>query len=72
MNFNAWSTNDPSTNEHVDVQSDHFKIVREIGAASTVLLKNVANALPLRQPRSLAIIGALLSQFGLATCRLAC
>ena len=68
VNFNAWSTNDPSTNGHVDVQSDHFKIVREIGAVSTVLLKNVAGALPLRQPRSLAIIGALSSPFDLLDC----
>ena len=45
----------------MDVQEDHFKIVREIGAASVVLLKNVADALPLRKPRSLAIIGRLLS-----------
>ena len=48
---------DPATNEHVDVQSDHYKVVREIGAAATVLLKNVAGALPLRAPKSVAIIG---------------
>jgi beta-glucosidase len=30
------------------VQADHFKLIREIGAASTVLLKNTGNALPLR------------------------
>ncbi|KAM5539627.1 hypothetical protein V8D89_006736 [Ganoderma adspersum] len=57
VNFNGWLLNDPATNSHVDVQSDHFKVVREIGAASTVLLKNVAGALPLRKPRSIAIIG---------------
>ena len=57
MNFNAWLPNDPATNAHVDVQGDHFKIAREIGAASVVLLKNVADALPLRKPKSLAIIG---------------
>ena len=49
--------NDPATNEHVDVQADHFKVVREIGAAGTVLLKNVAGALPLKAPKSIAIIG---------------
>ena len=59
VNFNGWLSNDPATNEHVDVQSDHFKVVREIGAASTVLLKNVAGALPLHKPRSIAIIGTL-------------
>ena len=61
MNFNQASPHDPATNEHVDVQEDHFKVVREIGAASVVLLKNVAEALPLRKPRSLAIIGRFLS-----------
>ena len=30
-------------NEHVNVQGDHYKLIREIGAASTVLLKNVNN-----------------------------
>ena len=34
-------------NEHVDVRADHAAIVRDIGSASTVLLKNVNNALPL-------------------------
>lgn len=34
-------------NEHVDVQADHYKLIREIGAASTILLKNVGGALPL-------------------------
>ncbi|TFY79509.1 hypothetical protein EWM64_g4508 [Hericium alpestre] len=34
-------------NEHVNVQADHYKLIREIGSASTVLLKNTHNALPL-------------------------
>ena len=42
MNSNSVEPNDPATNAHVDVQDDHFQVVREIGAASTVLLKNVA------------------------------
>ena len=29
------------------VQGDHYKLIREIGAASVVLLKNTAGALPL-------------------------
>lgn len=33
-------------NEHVDVQADHYKLIREIGGASTVMLKNNAT-LPL-------------------------
>ncbi|KDQ19728.1 glycoside hydrolase family 3 protein [Botryobasidium botryosum FD-172 SS1] len=45
-------------NKHVDVQGDHAKLIRQIGAASTVLLKNVGGALPLNKPRSIAIIGS--------------
>lgn len=33
------------------------RIIREIGAASTVLLKNLKQALPLKAPRSIGIIG---------------
>ena len=56
MNFNAWLQNDPATNAHVDVQGDHFKIVRQIGAAGAVLLKNTGS-LPLMKPRSLIVVG---------------
>lgn len=39
--------------------SDPFykRLIREIGAAGTVLLKNTNGALPLKKPKSLAIIG---------------
>ncbi|KAI0351205.1 glycoside hydrolase [Trametes cingulata] len=57
VSFNAFAMNDPATNAHVDVQEDHYKVVREIGAAGTVLLKNVGGALPLKKPRSIAVIG---------------
>ena len=57
MSFNAFDMTDPATNAHVDVQADHYKVVREIGAAGTVLLKNVAGALPLKKPNSIAVIG---------------
>ena len=43
--------------DSVNVQADHFKVVREVGAAGTVLLKNVAGALPLKAPKSLVVIG---------------
>ncbi|KAH6904389.1 cellulose-binding beta-glucosidase [Coprinopsis sp. MPI-PUGE-AT-0042] len=36
-----------SLNDHVDVQADHNKHIRELGAASIVVLKNENNALPL-------------------------
>lgn len=34
-------------NEHVDVRGEHGDLIRQIGSASTVLLKNTNNALPL-------------------------
>lgn len=50
-----------SNNQHINVQADHHKLIREIGAASTVLLKNKNQTLPLRSPehlRSIAILGS--------------
>ena len=41
----------------VDVRDDHNILIRELGAASTVLLKNVNNALPLKAPKSVAVFG---------------
>lgn len=43
--------------EIVDVTEDHASLIREIGAAGTVLVKNVNNTLPLRNPRFLNIYG---------------
>ncbi|KAL1938113.1 hypothetical protein VTO73DRAFT_11942 [Trametes versicolor] len=57
VSFNAFFMNDPATNAHIDVQADHYKIVREIGAAGSILLKNTDSALPLKKPRSIALIG---------------
>lgn len=57
-NFDAFKTDDEDVNEHIDVQADHDKIVREVGAASIVLLKNEKRALPLKKPRSLVLIGS--------------
>ena len=57
-NFNAFYPLDESTNEHIDVQDDHGKLVREIDTASIVLLKNVNDALPLKKPRKLVLIGS--------------
>lgn len=41
----------------VDVRGDHASLIREIGAAGTVLVKNINNTLPLRSPRFLNIYG---------------
>lgn len=47
------------TQQHppVDVQADHAQLIREIGAAGTVLVKNVNRTLPLKTPRFLCIYG---------------
>ncbi|KAF5356831.1 hypothetical protein D9756_006600 [Leucocoprinus leucothites] len=58
VNFAANDPDNDALNEHIDVQADHDKIVREIGAASIALLKNVDGALPLKKPRSLVLIGS--------------
>ena len=57
-NFNTFFPLDEATNEHIDVQDDHGKLVREIGASSIVLLKNVDGALPLKKPRKIVLIGS--------------
>lgn len=41
----------------VDVQDDHAKLIEEVGAAGTVLVKNVNNTLPFKKPRFLCIYG---------------
>ncbi|CEP14528.1 hypothetical protein [Parasitella parasitica] len=50
----------PERGLHLDVQGDHKREIRQLGAASTVLLKNNDNILPLSssQTRTLSIIGA--------------
>ena len=40
-----------------DVRGNHSAMIREHGAASTVLLKNERNALPLRKPRNIFVAG---------------
>jgi beta-glucosidase len=69
INFSSWTLETdgyayPEANEdytqvnwHVNVQGDHAALIREIGGASTVLLKNTNNVLPLKKPKSIAIIG---------------
>ena len=54
-----YSTSATSTQRRplVDVQADHAALIRTIGAAGTVLVKNVNNTLPLRRPRFLCVYG---------------
>ncbi|KAI0348700.1 beta-glucosidase [Trametopsis cervina] len=54
VNYNSWN---PSQGKHIDVSADHATLIRTIGAASTVLLKNTNGTLPLAKPKSIGIIG---------------
>lgn len=58
VNFDAFLPDDEEKNLHIDVQENHYELVRKMGAASTVLLKNVNQTLPLKKPRSLVLIGS--------------
>ena len=42
---------------NVDVRDDHAELIRELGAAGVVLLKNTNNALPLKTPKNVGIFG---------------
>jgi beta-glucosidase len=42
---------------NVDVRDDHAQSIRDLGAAGTVLLKNVNNALPLKTPKNVGVFG---------------
>ncbi|EIW75053.1 hypothetical protein CONPUDRAFT_140249 [Coniophora puteana RWD-64-598 SS2] len=57
VTLNSFNAYDP-LNRAVNSQSDHYKIVRQVGAAGTVLLKNENNALPLNKPQSLVLVGS--------------
>ena len=71
INYDSWTLDtfgplhiqDPNSptgliNQHVDVRRDHKNVVREVGRASTVLLKNTNNALPLTgKERQVGIFG---------------
>lgn len=43
-------------NSHVDVRGDHASLIRDLGARSTVLLKNVGNTLPLNGKEKLTAV----------------
>ncbi|KAI1157740.1 glycosyl hydrolase family 3 N terminal domain-containing protein [Nemania serpens] len=69
INYSSWTnetvgprywqskTGNTTVNKHVDVQGNHAKLIREMGAKSIVLLKNTGNVLPLKRPDSIAVIG---------------
>ncbi|KAF2163305.1 glycoside hydrolase family 3 protein [Zasmidium cellare ATCC 36951] len=58
----TWNTNTYRYNftygpSSVDVRDNHHELIREIGAAGTVLLKNTNNTLPLKSPRNIGVFG---------------
>ena len=70
INFDSWTLNTYGPihaaiqspigliNEHVDVRGEHALVIREVGRASTVLLKNTNNALPLKgTEKQVGVIG---------------
>ncbi|KAK6864143.1 glycoside hydrolase family 3 protein [Apiospora arundinis] len=50
--YNNLQKHDP-----IDVQGDHGALIREIGAAGTVLVKNVNGTLPLKKPTFVYVVG---------------
>ncbi|WVW82363.1 hypothetical protein I302_104370 [Kwoniella bestiolae CBS 10118] len=58
VSFDAARSRAEGNNSHVDVRGDHAKLIRQIGAASTVLLKNTNKTLPLKTPRKITLIGS--------------
>ena len=71
INFDSWTTDTFGyqhyyanqgyglVNEHVDVRGEHANLIRQMGAASTVLLKKSAGALPLTgMEKFTAVFGA--------------
>ncbi|KAI8995506.1 beta-glucosidase [Trametes punicea] len=55
VNFNSWVS---FLGSDVDVQGDHATLIRTLGGASAVLLKNEGNTLPLHAPKSIAVVGS--------------
>lgn len=69
INFSSWLTDTygyeywyssegqwTQVNEHVDVRGNHSAVIRELGAASTVLLKNTNGTLPLTGKEKLTAV----------------
>ena len=59
LNTNRASYRYPFTfgESNVDVRDNHAQLIRDLGVAGTVLLKNTNNALPLKAPKTLGVFG---------------
>jgi beta-glucosidase len=55
--FTAGHAGDPSTPSATDVRGDHASLIRKLGAAGTVLLKNTNSYLPLTKPMNVGVFG---------------
>ncbi|KAF7364847.1 Glycoside hydrolase family 3 protein [Mycena venus] len=56
VNFDSHNNSAPD-DQRINVQDDHKVLIREIGKASTVLLKNIAGTLPFANLKTIGIIG---------------
>ncbi|KAF3155651.1 hypothetical protein TWF569_009013 [Orbilia oligospora] len=65
VSFNSWNNNGGG-----DVSGNHKELARTVAGDGIILLKNVNNALPLKKPASLAIIGrdAINNPAGINSC----
>lgn len=58
-NFNSWFPNDPVLGQHINVQTnDTDEITYKVAASSHILLKNTNNALPLKRPNKVVLVGS--------------
>lgn len=66
IGFSSWGNSNGGPN----VQGDHKNVARAVARDGIVLLKNVDNALPLKRPASLAVIGlgAIADPNGINSC----
>ncbi|KAJ3345069.1 hypothetical protein HDU91_007475 [Kappamyces sp. JEL0680] len=55
LNMDSWN---PANGKVVNVQGNHAKHIRAVGAASSVLLKNSGNVLPLKNGIKIAVVGS--------------
>ncbi|KAF2146981.1 glycoside hydrolase family 3 protein [Aplosporella prunicola CBS 121167] len=55
--YDDWNKAKALGEPDVDVRANHSKLIRELGAAGIVLLKNENNTLPLKAPKRIGVFG---------------